>query len=193
MVESGDHGDVRVIVNGVSQGVFAKSAFSSIAVYGLAGNDYLQVDENVKCADFLFGGSGNDTLLGGGGLSLLDGGAGNDTLVAGEGRSVLLGGDGADLLVAKDGRALLIAGAVDFQDPSVGAYSQPLCDLTQAWNAPDQTYAARAAAVDAVISGHVFDDHNIDVLVGGDGGDLYYKSAGDLLLGKTKGERAVTI
>jgi hypothetical protein len=114
-------------------------------------------------------------------------------LVGGEGRSVLLGGGGADLLLGKDGRALLIAGAVDFQDPAVGTYSKALCDLMHAWNAPDQTYAARAAAVDAVVSGHVIDDHNIDLLVGGDGGDLYYKSAGDLLLGKTKGERAVTI
>ena len=193
VVESGDYGDVRVIVNGVSQGVFAKSAFSSIAVYGLAGSDYLQVDEDVKCADFLFGGMGNDVLLGGDGPTLLDGGSGNDTLIAGEGRSVLLGGDGADLLVAKDSRALLIAGAVDFQDPAVGAHCQPLCDLMNAWNAPNQTYAARAAAVDAVVSGHVLDDHNLDVLVGGDGGDLYYKSAGDLLLGKTKGELAVTV
>ena len=193
VVHSGDYGDVRVIINGVSQGVFAKSTFSSIAVYGLAGNDYLQVDEDVKCADYLFGGSGNDTLLGGGGPTLLDGGAGNDTLIAGEGRSVLLGGDGADVLVGKEGRALMIAGQVDFQDPAVGAYSKPLCDLMHAWNAPDQTYAARAAAVDAVVSGHIFDDHNIDVLVGGEGTDLYYKSAGDLLLGKAKGELAITV
>ncbi len=193
VVHSGDYGDVRVMINGVSHGVFAKSTFSSIAVYGLAGNDYLQIDEDIKCADFLFGGMGNDTLLGGDGPTLLDGGAGNDALFAGEGHSVLLGGDGADLLVGKNGRALLIAGAVDFQNPAVGAYSKAICNLMNAWNAPDLPYAARAAAVDAVVSRHVLDDHNIDVLVGGEGSDLYYKSAGDLLTGKTKGELAVTI
>lgn len=193
VVHSGDYGDVRVIINGVSQGVFAKSRFASIAVYGLAGNDYLQVDDDVKSADYLFGGAGNDMLLGGDGQGWLDGGAGNDTLISGEARNVLLGGSGADLLVARDARALLIAGAADFQDPAVGAYSQAIADLMHAWNAPDMTYAARAAAVDAVVAGHIADDHNIDVLVGSDGADLYYKSAGDLLLGKAKREIAVTI
>src|SRR5699024_8323672 len=64
---SGDKGDVKVYLNGVSQGTFAKTSFSSVAAYGLAGNDVIQVDGDVRSPAYLFGGDGNDTLVAGGG------------------------------------------------------------------------------------------------------------------------------
>jgi Ca2+-binding RTX toxin-like protein len=46
----------------------------------------------------MFGGAGNDTLIGGDKADSLNGGAGNDTLKGGEGADVLYGADGADQL-----------------------------------------------------------------------------------------------
>lgn len=184
IVAHGDKGDIAVLVNGVSQGVFAKASFSAVAVYGLAGNDFIEVDGDVKATVYLFGGNGNDVLLGGGGPSFLDGGAGNDKLTGGQARSVLVGGAGSDLLYAGDSAALLIGGSIDLQSPA---------NLLNAWTNLNQTYADRAAAVRSMLAGHIFDDGQKDVLNSGDGQDLYFYNSGDVLHDKQKGELAFLI
>lgn len=46
--------------------------------------------------DYLYGGSGDDTLIGMGGQNIMDGGAGNDTLISTSGKDILFGGQGDD-------------------------------------------------------------------------------------------------
>lgn len=63
-------------------------------VYGGSGNDTLGGN---AYSNRLFGGNGNDVLTGGGGADVLDGGAGNDVLYGRDGvRDTLLGGTGTD-------------------------------------------------------------------------------------------------
>jgi hypothetical protein len=180
-IASGDKGAVKVYLNGVSQGVFAKDTFSSIAAYGLAGNDTIQVAGDVKAASYLFGGDGNDTLVAGGGATFLDGGAGNDKLYGGKKPSVLVGGTGADQLFAGDAGALLVAGAVDFANPAGPAASPEIADLLAAWAAPSTTPSDRAAAVKDQLAGHVVNDGAKDVGTGGDGQDLFFVNVEDVV------------
>lgn len=168
-------------LNGVSQGTFATGTFSSVAVYGVAGNDTVQVDGDVRYPAYLFGGDGDDTLTGGGGPVYLDGGAGNDRLYGGERQSVLVGGAGADRLSAGDGPALLVGGIVDFAGPAGPAANPQIADLLAAWAAPNSTFAACAAAAKALLAGHVADDGAKDVASGGDGQDLFFLSADDVV------------
>jgi Ca2+-binding RTX toxin-like protein len=78
---------------------------SLIQVFGRGGNDSIALDETngaLPKAD-LFGGAGNDTLIGGSGNDLLFGGAGNDSLLGKGGNDLLFGGDGNDTLIGGTG------------------------------------------------------------------------------------------
>jgi Ca2+-binding RTX toxin-like protein len=65
-------------------------------VYGGSGDDVLVGSDD---ADVLYGGGGNDVLVGGGGNDSLYGQAGSDLLVGGTGADVLVGGTGSDILL----------------------------------------------------------------------------------------------
>jgi hypothetical protein len=77
-----------------------------IIVYGLAGNDIIQLTGPLPGElhggpgnDYLYGGSGDDVLYGDDGNDFLSGGAGNDILIGGAGRDKLTGGTGKDILI----------------------------------------------------------------------------------------------
>src|SRR4051812_27099274 len=72
-----------------------------IQVFGTAANDTISVDESngAMPAVQLFGGAGNDTLIGGSGNDELFGGAGNDILEGKGGDDLLFGGAGNDTLI----------------------------------------------------------------------------------------------
>jgi Ca2+-binding RTX toxin-like protein len=76
-----------------------------IEEFGLLGNDSLSLDEanGVLPAAELFGGAGNDTLIGGSGADRLFGEAGNDTLLGKDGDDLLFGGAGSDTLTGGNG------------------------------------------------------------------------------------------
>jgi Ca2+-binding RTX toxin-like protein len=76
-----------------------------IQVFGTGGNDTIRIDETngAMPAAQLFGGAGNDTLIGGSGNDQLFGGAGNDILVGGGGNDLLFGGAGNDTLTGGSG------------------------------------------------------------------------------------------
>ena len=81
----------------------------TVRMNGLAGND--ELTGSLLNVNALFGGAGNDTLVGGISRNLLDGGIGNDVLRATDGASnTLRGGTGNDLLTGGDGRSLLDGG-----------------------------------------------------------------------------------
>jgi len=72
------------------------------------------VDENQTVSVLLMGGAGNDTLIAGGGSSVLDGGEGNDVLTAGVAEcNVLMGGAGDDRLTGGGESNVLDGGAGD--------------------------------------------------------------------------------
>src|SRR5215208_892563 len=78
---------------------------SLIQVFGLNGNDIVTIDESNGALPRanLFGGAGNDTLIGGSGADQLFGEAGNDTLLGKGGVDLLFGGDGNDVLIGGGG------------------------------------------------------------------------------------------
>jgi Ca2+-binding RTX toxin-like protein len=84
-----------------------------IQVFGQGGNDTISLDETNGAlpAAQLFGGAGNDTLIGGSGNDQLFGGAGNDTLEGKGGNDLLFGGDGNDTLIGGTGDDQMFGGA----------------------------------------------------------------------------------
>jgi Ca2+-binding RTX toxin-like protein len=114
--------------NGCKISTFTLSQVGKIVFFGSGGNDTLKMPTNVNRPFEVYGGAGNDTLIGGiagdildgglgddkiyggGGNDILRGGGGNDYLDGGIGDDLLLGGDGADQLLGGAGRDVLIGG-----------------------------------------------------------------------------------
>ncbi|HZL34887.1 MAG TPA: hypothetical protein VFC78_06225 [Tepidisphaeraceae bacterium] len=89
-------GNVIVNINNAGYGAFSAASIKQIDVYGLDGNDWINVDAG-NIPAMLDGGAGNDTLWGGGGPNTLMGGAGDDILTPHQGVSnVIIGGGGTD-------------------------------------------------------------------------------------------------
>jgi Ca2+-binding RTX toxin-like protein len=94
---------------------FAGAGIEKIVIAGLAGNDYIAINEKYGAItlpagisggdgnDTLIGGSGRDTLAGDNGDDWLYGGAGNDQLSGGAGNDHLIGGLGTDRLWGQAG------------------------------------------------------------------------------------------
>ena len=99
-------GGLTVTSNGRLLGRFNQSLVSHFTVDAGAGNDVVTL-VNVNVSSDLYGGRGNDILIGGDaadriwgedGWDTLFGGAGNDMLDGGSGRNTLFGGSGNDML-----------------------------------------------------------------------------------------------
>lgn len=119
---------IQVMLKKQVLGTFDPATFSSIVVFGQAGNDHVVFGTRITEAaeihggagndhlaggggdDEIFGEAGNDLLLGNGGNDLLDGGAGNDRLLGGIGDDELLGGPGNDKLNGGAGNNTLDGG-----------------------------------------------------------------------------------
>ncbi len=87
-------GDDRLALNETN------GALPSARLYGGDGNDTLI---GGSAADYLFGQLGNDTLLGKGGADFLFGGAGNDVLTGGAGNDQVFGQAGNDRMIWNPG------------------------------------------------------------------------------------------
>ncbi|MGA2034705.1 MAG: MBG domain-containing protein, partial [Thermoguttaceae bacterium] len=96
------------------QNTFATTQIAHLAVFGGAGNDGLWIEHGVTIPALLFGGDGNNTLIGGSGPCVLVGGSGSNTLRAGSGPSILIGGSGAATLYGGSSDNILIGGSTDF-------------------------------------------------------------------------------
>ena len=98
-----------LLVNGgavpVSGGTATVANTARIQVFGQGGNDTLSLNEanGALPAAQIFGGIGNDTLVGGSGADQLFGQAGNDTLLGKGGADLLFGGADNDTLTGGDG------------------------------------------------------------------------------------------
>lgn len=132
----GNSGEVKVLVNGKSQGDFP--ATSRIVIFGLDGDDNLNVANSIKTPVEMYGGAGNDTLNGGAGDDILLGEAGDDTILGGSGRDLMIGGTGRDRLIGNADDDILIGGFTDFD-----AESAALAAIMEEWGRTDLTYALR--------------------------------------------------
>ena len=82
--------------------------------------------DNIKDAEIIVGGAGNDTITGGAGDDELHGGAGNDTLNGGNGNDTLVGDDGNDTLNGGVGDDTFDEGLVDAYPATNAAATTPL-------------------------------------------------------------------
>jgi Ca2+-binding RTX toxin-like protein len=107
----------QILVNGgavaIQGGAATVANTALIQVFGQAGADQISLDEanGALPAANLFGGAGNDTLIGGSGADQLFGQAGNDTLLGKRGNDLLFGGAGDDLLTAGPGNDMVFGEA----------------------------------------------------------------------------------
>jgi hypothetical protein len=82
---------------------------TEIDVFGGNGNDRISLDNVAPPAGqalptaHLFGGNGNDTLIGGAGNDILDGGNGDDTVIGGKGSDTAFLGNGNDTFIWNPG------------------------------------------------------------------------------------------
>jgi fibronectin-binding autotransporter adhesin len=174
-------------------------SFSRIEVFGLAGNDNIEIDGDSQAPAWLYGGAGNDNLTASDANCILIGGTGNDSLIGGKGRNLLIGGSGLDVLSGKGGDDLLIAGTTDF-DANEAALNAVMLE----WARTDATYRQRVDHITGAVQGGkngsfalnsatVHDDGQVNSLIGGSGNDLYFAGVWDLLLGKKKDEVVIKV
>ncbi len=183
----GGSAEIKVNVNG-QQWTFV--GVTEIVIYGLAGNDDIQVAGGISLSAWLYGGDGNDRLKGGGGNNVILGGDGDDLLVGGNDRDILIGGIGADRIVGNAADDILIAGATAFDGNENALYA-----ILAEWTS-GRSYAIRVANLSGTGSGPefedrlngnnylrvtdqaatttVFDDGDEDVLTGSAGQDWFF-------------------
>lgn len=194
---------VRMLSGGGVTNRLVTDPISRIVVFGGDGNDYVAVSSLVSTPAWLNGGAGNDTLIAGGGHSLLMGGDGNDQLFAGWGRGILIGGRGSDSLFGGFGEGLLIGGVTDLDsnETALGA-------ILNEWNSP-AVYEVRVQHLLGTLGGGlnttggmpyllntqtVHDDLARDLLFSGFGLNWYFASGGslappvDLIFGRKRRE-----
>jgi phosphodiesterase/alkaline phosphatase D-like protein len=155
--------------------VTAPAPLCKVVVFGLDGNDDIEVDsQKTGVPAWLFGGNGDDNLEVEHGNNLLVGGAGNDVLTGGDGRDILIGGAGADKLKGGDGSDLLIGGTTSFD-----ANYQALCKIMAEWDSK-ASYADRIAHLSGTMAGGLNDGY---FLTGGASGTVHDDAAGNELQG----------
>ncbi len=133
-------GSVTVLINGLSRGTF--SFTGRIVIHGVAGTETIGVSPAVTAPAFIYGGSGNDVLWGGGGPNVIVGGTGSTKLYGGAGRSVLIAGASAGVLTAGAGNAIMIAGITSYD-----ANDAALLAILDEWNSTE-SYATRVADIE---------------------------------------------
>ena len=167
---------------------FPTAAVSTIVVDLGAGDDMLLIAGTLTQPTVVMGGSGNDTVIGGGGPTVFVGGLGNDRLIGGRGRNILIGGTGSDVLIGGGGQDILIGGATN-HDTNTAA----LLALLAEWNS---THSLTDRILNLIngsgsvpgLNGSYFltslgNDGAIDFLVGGGATDWIWFHIGDVVLG----------
>lgn len=186
-------------------GSFPMAAVGRILVYGLDGNDTIQVNSALTIPTELRGGLGNDTLYGGAGVDRLFGEAGNDKLYGGSGNDQLFAGSGDDRLFGDDGNDKLfghagndilrggngndcLSGGLDNDK----LYGENGNDLLRGGDGDDE---ARGGEGDDRLYGDngadkLYGDAGADIILGGNGNDFLYGGKGrNLMIGGMGADR----
>lgn len=193
---------LRVVVNGQEQGVFAGAG--RIIISGGDGDDAVLASRSRLPVEF-FGGEGNDMLVGGRRGDVLVGGAGDDTLIGGAGRDIIIGGAGADTIRGLEGQDILIAGSTVY-DTDAPVNRQALRGLLDILAGPG-SLAARLAEIRGqappvaggarLTADALSDDGAVDTLFGGGNNDAFFANEGgiavDILTGRRLNERVFNI
>jgi Ca2+-binding RTX toxin-like protein len=165
-----------------------------VRLYGGRGNDVLI---GAAGNELLSGGEGDDVITGGGGDDILVGDSGNDVLnaVLGTGRSLVIGGVGRDTLTGGGAGSLLIGGNTDYDNNDVALRS-----LLAVWSRRDLSYAQRllqlrigggANGTNVLTAVKVKADQARDILFGSATGQDWYWAAvldSDLTVGRASNE-----
>jgi hypothetical protein len=146
----------------------APGPLCKVVVYGLDGNDEIEVDSgNTGIPAWLFAGGGNDELEVEHGNNLLVGGGGKDTLEGGDGADILIGGSGASTLQGGcKGGDILIAGSTQY-DSNNAALSKLLAE----WGRTDLGTTADPSGLQARVN------HLLGVSSGGLNGTNYLNAS----------------
>jgi hypothetical protein len=117
LVVTGTDGNDHIALRQIEQGIVVADGntgwwrlypgqFASIVIHGNGGDDFIALEPNVTVNAWLFGGQGDDTLIGGSGDDWLYGQGGRNVLVGGEGDDVLvtIGADPGNVLSGGGGR-----------------------------------------------------------------------------------------
>ncbi len=105
----------RVLVRGGRENYdrsFSKSQVTAgeVRIEGYAGDDVIRLDSLRSLRGIVYGGDGNDRLIGSLNSDILYGGNGNDQIQGGAGNDIMSGDDGDDLLDGQVGNDLLLGG-----------------------------------------------------------------------------------
>jgi uncharacterized protein (TIGR03118 family) len=185
-------GDQQVVVRagGKTVGTFNLADVGTIEFNGMAGNDRIQIANQLGVTAVLNGGAGNDMLIGGGGNNVLVGGTGNDKLFGQSGRDLLIGGDGLDRLLGRGNDDILIGGSTAHD-----GNTSELLQILDEWTSTD-SYTTRVNNLRAGTGGlpalngtNVADDGLRDFLLGGAGLDWFFAGLQDLMPGKLSAEQ----
>lgn len=103
-------GSLLVRNQGVSLGSFPLVGFTSFVVDARGGNDRVTLGESLLVSATVFGGRGDDYIIGSGLADTIFGGLGNDYIAGGSGDDRLDGGEGDDWLVGGLGADTLEGG-----------------------------------------------------------------------------------
>jgi hypothetical protein len=180
IVQKGHSLTIKVMINGVLMGEYQPTGH--IVVYGLDGDDKIQISGDIDLPVILIGGEGNDTLNAGDSAAILLGGNGNDTLSNGKGRSILVGGEGEDRLSGGGNQDILITG-------SVNANLDIFVEVFNTWIRTDLTYAERVRQLGGplgISDLDIEDDLARDKANGGSGKDWVLAGIDDKVSGHPK-------
>jgi Ca2+-binding RTX toxin-like protein len=104
-IDGGNGSDIADYSNNASSQAVSVNLLDGRANDSMGGTDTLISIENV------WGGAGNDTIIGGNGAESLWGNSGNDSLVGGDGADTLDGGSGSDTIMGGDGNEQIFGGS----------------------------------------------------------------------------------
>jgi Ca2+-binding RTX toxin-like protein len=148
---------------------FPATSVSSIAVYGMAGADTIQIDSRITLPTGIWGGEGNDWLSGGGGMDGISGENGDDWIEGHGGNDFLYGGAGNDTLNGGAGQ--------DYMNGSVGNDTATYFERTE-----DLILRPNGRWESGTRSGWVSSEndcinHDIETVIGGSGNDQLFANA----------------
>ena len=178
--------DLTVTINGTAYGSFPRRGVSRVIVYGLDGNDRIELLAAVNHMAFFDGGAGNDMLIGGRRQDVLLGGVGNDTLAGAKGNDVLVGGTGRDSLDGGAGCDLLVGSTTTHGPADAG-----LMAIGLTWRGAGSLArkAATLTSLGLLTATTVPGDGASDALRGGATPDWFWAGGEDLIGDRTAKER----
>ena len=148
-----------------------------IIAYGAGGVNLIAANANVTVPVVFTGGSGKDTLFGGSGNDVLLGRKGVDRLDGGAGRDLLAGGGDSDNLQGNTGEDIMIGG--DYASDDFAVFGQIMTE----WGNTSRSFTQRVARLRngaeglpaLFATGRVIGDGRTDAISGGADNDWIYR------------------